>query len=163
MLALGECVPNETFNPNVTSLLSWTVQFAKLFSNLFTPINSTLCEIWYHLHNFKNITNTHGTALLLLKLVQALKKCFHSSKAGSGTAQKMKFSIKDFFSKCDQSRGFLWIWSHLLKKSLMENFTFVPRCTFYCEDTILLSWHRSILSHLQKVYLLAPRPELITP
>ena len=38
------------------------------------------------------------------------------------TAQKMKFSIKDLFSKCDQIRRFLWIWSHLLKKSLMENF-----------------------------------------
>ena len=37
------------------------------------------------------------------------------------TAQKMKFSIKDFFSKCDQFRIFLRIWSHLLKKSLMEN------------------------------------------
>ena len=32
------------------------------------------------------------------------------------------FSIKDFFSKCDQIRSFLRIWSHLLKKSLMENF-----------------------------------------
>ena len=32
------------------------------------------------------------------------------------TAQKMKFSIKDFFSKCDQIRSFLRIWSHLLKK-----------------------------------------------
>ena len=31
---------------------------------------------------------------------------------------KMKFSIKDFFSKCDQIRSFLRIWSHLLKKSL---------------------------------------------
>ena len=40
------------------------------------------------------------------------------------TAQKMKFSIRDFFSKCDQIRSFLWIWSHLLKKSLMENFFF---------------------------------------
>ena len=38
------------------------------------------------------------------------------------TAQKMKFSIKDFFSKCDQIRSFLRIWSHLLKKSLIENF-----------------------------------------
>ena len=36
------------------------------------------------------------------------------------TAQKVKFSIKDFFSKCDQIRIFLRIWSHLLKKSLME-------------------------------------------
>ena len=40
------------------------------------------------------------------------------------TAQKMKFSIKDFFSKYDQVRSFLRIWSHLLKKSLMEDFSF---------------------------------------
>ena len=39
-------------------------------------------------------------------------------------AQKMKFSIKDFFSKCDQIRSFLRIWTHLLKKSLIENFIF---------------------------------------
>ena len=38
------------------------------------------------------------------------------------TAQKMKFSIKDFFSKCGQIRSFLRIWLHLLKKSLIENF-----------------------------------------
>ena len=38
------------------------------------------------------------------------------------TAQKMKFSIKDFFSKCDQIRRKLRIWSHLLKKSLIKNF-----------------------------------------
>ena len=40
------------------------------------------------------------------------------------TAQKMKFSIKDSFSKYDQTRRKLRIWSHLLKKSLMENFIF---------------------------------------
>ena len=38
------------------------------------------------------------------------------------TAQKMKFYIKDFFSKCDQIRSFLRICSHLLKKSLTESF-----------------------------------------
>ena len=43
---------------------------------------------------------------------------------GIYTAQKMKFSIKDFFSKCDQIRRNLWIWSHLLKKFSMENFIF---------------------------------------
>ena len=37
---------------------------------------------------------------------------------------KTKFSIKDFFSKCDHVRSFLRIWSHLLKKSLTENFFF---------------------------------------
>ena len=36
----------------------------------------------------------------------------------------MKFLIKHFFSKCDQIHGKLRIWSHLLKKSLMENFSF---------------------------------------
>ena len=34
------------------------------------------------------------------------------------TAQKMTFYIKDFFSKCHQIRNILWIWSHLLKRSL---------------------------------------------
>ena len=40
------------------------------------------------------------------------------------TTQKMKFSITDFLSKCDQIRRKLRIWSHLLRKSLMENFIF---------------------------------------
>ena len=41
------------------------------------------------------------------------------------TAQKMKFSIKDFSSKCDQVRRKLRIWSHLLEKSLIENLILV--------------------------------------
>ena len=40
------------------------------------------------------------------------------------TALKMKFSIKDFFSKCDLIRQKQQIWLHLLKNSLMENFIF---------------------------------------
>ena len=39
-------------------------------------------------------------------------------------AQKKKFYIKGFFSKCNQIRGELQIWSHLLKKFLMKNFIF---------------------------------------
>ena len=42
----------------------------------------------------------------------------------------MKFSIHNFFSQCDQIRRKLRIWSHLLKKSLMENFIF---CTVTME------------------------------
>ena len=52
---------------------------------------------------------------LLMKLEMSLHK-------------KMKFSIKDFFSKCDKIHRKLRIWSHLLKKSLMENFIF---CAVY--------------------------------
>ena len=40
------------------------------------------------------------------------------------TTQKIKIFIKDFFSKCDQISRKLRIWSHLLKKLLMENFIF---------------------------------------
>ena len=40
------------------------------------------------------------------------------------TSKKMKYSIKDFVSKCDQIRRFLRIWSHLLKKSIMAYFIF---------------------------------------
>ena len=36
----------------------------------------------------------------------------------------MKFSIKDILSKCYQIHSFLGIWSHWLKKTLMENFIF---------------------------------------
>ena len=38
--------------------------------------------------------------------------------------KKMKFSIKDIFSNCDQIRSLLRTWSNLLKKSLTEDFIF---------------------------------------
>ena len=37
----------------------------------------------------------------------------------------MNFSFKDYFSKYDQIRSKLRIWSHLLKKSLMKNLIFL--------------------------------------
>ena len=46
------------------------------------------------------------------------------------TSQKM-FSIIDFFGKYDQIRRKLQIWSHLLRKSLMENFIFLCSDYFY--------------------------------
>ena len=45
-------------------------------------------------------------------------------KVVRATAQKMNFCIKDFFIKCDHIGSFLWICSHFLKKSLIENFIF---------------------------------------
>ena len=47
------------------------------------------------------------------------------------TPQKMKFSIKDFLSKCDRIRSFLRISSYLLKKPLMEKFIFVQCTRFF--------------------------------
>ena len=48
----------------------------------------------------------------------------HSIPVQIDAAQQMKFFIKDFFSKCDQIRRKLPLWSNLLKKSIMENFFF---------------------------------------
>ena len=55
-------------------------------------------------------------------------------------AQKMKFTIKVFFSECDQIIKKLRIWSHLLKKFLMENFIFctVTRQVVFCEKAKLI-------------------------
>ena len=49
---------------------------------------------------------------------------FLLSRKRASTTQEMKFSVKDFFSKCDQICRKLRIWSHLRKKCLMENFIF---------------------------------------
>ena len=38
--------------------------------------------------------------------------------------KKMGFYAKDFFSKCEKIHNEQRIWSHILKKSLMEDFTF---------------------------------------
>ena len=80
----------------------------------------------------------------------SLKVWYASGICNTLTAQKMKFPILDFFSKCDQIRIFLGIWSHLLKKSLIENLisfalTVIRSCTsfnnkslFYFLFTLLL-------------------------
>ena len=64
-----------------------------------------------------------NTSWLLLLSVEIDLQCFLKVTQFYDTAQKMKFSIH-FFSKCDQICSFLRIWSHLLKKSLMEIFFF---------------------------------------
>ena len=51
-------------------------------------------------------------------------KCLLYILATDFTAHKMKFSIKDFFSKQDQICSFLRICAQLLKKSVMKNFIF---------------------------------------
>ena len=46
------------------------------------------------------------------------------AKSCGSIAQKMKFFTKNFFSKCEQIRRKVRIWSHSLKKFLTENFIF---------------------------------------
>ena len=88
---------------------------------------------------FKNLGNVSSTLELTICVqvdMQMYAKWIYS------TAQKMKFSFKDFFSKCDQIRMKLRIQSHLLKKSLMENLIFysvlIISATAFCKLPCLL-------------------------
>ena len=118
----SEAKPLERFLDltSIWSHSSWILdaQFFKFrfeFDNLFIISylqsllsNCLACEISFEINE----------ALIVQPLCQVLYFI------GRCTAQNMKFSIKDFFSNCDQICRKLRIWSHLLKKSLMENFIF---------------------------------------
>ena len=56
----------------------------------------------------------------------------------------MKFYIKNFFIKYDQIRRKLRIWSHLLKKSLAEN--------FICSAVICLFAKIKLLVRTERVF-----------
>ena len=45
-------------------VVTWLLQLLALSNKLYL----TLCIIWYHLYNFKNVKNTHGWVVLLVKL-----------------------------------------------------------------------------------------------
>ena len=57
--------------------------------------------------------------------IKTLKKVWNKFITKNAiTTQKIKFSIKGSFGKCDQIRSFQRIWSHLTRKSLIENLIF---------------------------------------
>ena len=109
--------------------------FTLLFSiqNVVRCISNKRCNKWQSLisQTFTQEKLFQKTWFFIICTCQNTynkKTCPASSYKGppthASTAQKMKFSIKDFLSKCHQRRSFLQIWSHLLKKYLMENFIF---------------------------------------
>ena len=68
---------------------------------------------WKRLKPWSKIFNSSNQNMEIFQ--KFLKEC---------TAQKMNFSNKYVFSKCDQILSKLRIWCYLLKKSLMENLSF---------------------------------------
>ena len=96
------------------------------------------------------------------------------------TAQKIEFSVKVFFSKCDQIRRKLRIWSYLLKKSswkislsvlrtsndaflvflllILSIFHTFSRCLYCYFEQIIVSWEGCILTviyiaHIEKMFV----------
>ena len=84
-------------------------------------------EHWSEKRFGKKKIRKNGKSIFLITMHNLVRiLLFRSLISLTYTAQKMKFSIKDFSCKCDQIRSFLRIWSHLLENSLMENFIFCP-------------------------------------
>ena len=103
------------------------------------------------------LKNTSARLLLDIGLKNAVPKNVAPFAKNKGltasSAQNMKFSIKDFFSKCDQIWRKLRIWSHLLKKFLMENFIFCAAQSKNQQGFFIL---RSLNSPLDVINLISP-------
>ena len=73
--------------------------------------------------------------LLRLQCCLVLSRDIHNSmKQVISLQKKMKFSIENFFSKCDQIHSLLRIRPLLLKKPLMENFIFCAVHEVFCKN-----------------------------
>ena len=85
---------------------------------------------------------------------KSIFKAFVCWLKNSLTAQKMKFFTKNFFSKRDQIRSFLRIWSHLLKKSLIENFIFCTVRVIFRHPELFKPLTTNVLHHIETSQLI---------
>ena len=93
-------------------------------------INVMFCAIWYHLYNFKNVKNTHGGVLLLVKLQDAA--CNFTK---SNTPPCMFFA---FFK--------LYKWHQIAQRT--TNTAFTQKTDYYwnklpqnSSTTVILAWY----------------------
>ena len=89
----------------------------------FVPLHAIYLKKWCRYCYFQILIWDQNQEPMLLPFRSAIPSIRCINMFGC-TAQKMKISIKDFFTKCGQIRRKLQIWPHLLKKCLMENFIF---------------------------------------
>ena len=75
------------------------------------------------------------------------KSPFTMQNTKSRTPPKNESSIKDFFSKFDQIHNVSWIWSHLLKTYLMENFIFCALWIIW-SFVVYISYERGIIQSI---------------
>ena len=110
------------FRNEILVLYSTNLESMKLFSSSSLILSSLLSVI----HNFTLICVeiiTHMTH----HCSNRLTGFYMMGTLAVNTAQKMKFSVKDLFSKCDQIRSFLWI-GHINWKSTKWKTSFFVLC-----------------------------------
>ena len=111
---------SETYSGPCQTFKTWRLAkiFAKSRLTIFTKRSALMFD------RVLTITSQLLIVAIHLRILMILIQFSVFLQMPINTAQKMKFSIKDFSSKCGQIRRKLRIWSHLLEKSLMENFIF---------------------------------------
>ena len=111
------------------------VYFLQLDFVIFNPLSANTTKWSNTLKQFV------GNRRLIIWVCYTILKGWYI-KGLMASSQKMKFSIKDFFSKCDQIHGKLRIWLHLLNKSLMENFIF---CALLVPKELSILWEEMFI------------------
>ena len=108
----------------MTSLQRFFCEFLwKVFQHFYRWLTSH-CSCYLNLLHSQKI-RTFSTTIFVVTYKSFAKNHFLSwVDICKYAPQKLKFSMKDLFSKSDQIRRKLRSWSHLLKKSLIENFFF---------------------------------------
>ena len=107
----------------------WSVTFSKVEGC------STSTPPWKHQKRCQRLEVVSGFQWVP-RALGGLRSCrtgFHFTTMLFSPRKKIKFSITDFFSKCDQICRKLWIWLHLTKKPVMENLIF---CTVFNETHV---------------------------
>ena len=87
----------------------------------------------FHIPKAKYIVNAECIVFIVTSVVVPHKNSKTHCTKNEGL--RIKKSIKNFLSKCDQIRSLLRIWPNLMKKSLTENFFLcaVTPCNFRLE------------------------------
>ena len=102
------------------------------------------CAIWHHLYNLKNLKNTHGEALLLVKFPATLLKisllhgcfsCFLNCNKGikSGKMSHMMIKLRVSYFHTDENnikKQTYRMWSNLSKSSNVVNWCEIFWCFF---------------------------------
>ena len=144
-------VLTELVRPGITEK---RLHYSKLNNHLYIDIETNMETVPETLLNLKRNNflekNIYDYVIINFTHPIVVLKSSNRGKTGSSccTAQKMQFSITDFFSKCDQIRRKLQILSHLLKKSVMENF-------FFCAVILLLAILSVVKKKLKIIWLSA--------
>ena len=105
---------------------------SSLFIFFYKNISSVIKEPKHKIKNWFVQLRTNHLLLYFVTVHKVVQHELHKRMRFYFTAQKMKFSIKYFF--CKYVQIFLWIWSHLLKKSIMERFIFCTGSAPYILD-----------------------------